>query len=64
MDFNKFIGWTVLGGIMWGAGLPLIGYFLGNMIPDIDRYLVPIILVIVAASLLPGLVHLMKQRRG
>ncbi len=64
MDTKKFVGWTILGGVLWAGGLPLIGFSLGNAIPDIDRYLIPIIGGIVLVSVIPGLVHLLNQKRG
>ncbi len=53
MDYKKFIIFNAIGCILWAIGLPLSGYFLGNTIPNVDKYIVPIILIIVILSVLP-----------
>jgi membrane-associated protein len=63
MAMAPFIGYTVVGGILWGAGVPVAGYLLGKQIPDIDRYLLPIVILIVAISLLPAIVGAYRGNR-
>lgn len=59
-----FTLWQVAGGLVWTVGLVLAGYGLGSSIPNVDRYLLPIIAVIVAVSLLPLAVELLRSRRA
>ena len=61
MEYRKFISFNVIGGLLWGAGLTLGGYYLGRLIPEVDKYLLPIILVIIIASVAPGAWHLRKS---
>jgi membrane-associated protein len=56
-----FTLWQVVGGLIWALGVTLAGYALGSRIPDIDRYLLPIVGVIVLVSLVPVALEL---RRG
>jgi membrane-associated protein len=63
MDYGRFLFFNVAGGLLWGAGLPIAGYFLGSIIPDVDKYLIPIILLIIALSILPTAIHLLKNHR-
>jgi membrane-associated protein len=53
MDYKKFFLFDLIGGVVWGIGLPLAGFLLGTSVPDIDRYLLPIIAVIIFLSLIP-----------
>lgn len=64
MKYSKFISYNVVGGLLWGAGMSLAGYFLGRSIPDVDKYLLPIIAVIIIASVLPGLWHLRSDLKN
>lgn len=68
MEYKKFLTYNILGGVLWGAGLPLLGYYLGSVIPDIDRYLIPIIGLIVFISILPilgrGIAHFSPKNNG
>ncbi len=54
MKYTTFLRYNIMGGVLWGAGLTLLGYFLGSVIPSIDTYLYPIIALIIIVSLLPG----------
>ncbi len=62
MPYRTFFAFNVIGALLWAVGVPTAGYFLGKSIPSIDRYLLPIIAVIVAVSLLPTVVHALKAR--
>ncbi|MBI4268303.1 VTT domain-containing protein [Candidatus Uhrbacteria bacterium] len=62
MPYRQFVFHTVCGGFVWTVGLTVLGYVLGTAIPDIDRYLLPIIAGIVIVSLLPGIVHLLLEK--
>jgi membrane-associated protein len=64
MKYQKFISFNVFGGLFWVLGMTLLGFFLGNLIPDVDRYILPIVLVIIAISILPPILHLRKKPKG
>lgn len=60
MKYSIFLRYNIIGGVLWAIGVTLAGYFLGRVVPDVDKYLIPIILLIVIVSLLPALIHLLK----
>lgn len=64
MPYRRFAAFNVIGGLVWGVGLPVAGYNLGNLIPDIDRYLLPGILAIILLSVMPIIVGLFRKRRA
>ena len=53
MHYRTFVTYNIMGGLLWGAGITLSGYFLGQKIPGIDRYLIPILLLIIFVPMLP-----------
>ena len=57
-----FTLWQVVGGLLWTVGVTVTGHTLGARIPSIDRYLLPIIGLIVAVSLLPILLEARRTR--
>lgn len=59
-----FLRWQVLGGLLWTIGLTLAGYVLGTSIPNVDRYLLPVIALIVVVSLVPVALELLRARRA
>lgn len=63
MNYPKFIRYNIIGGFLWSFGLMFAGYFLGQIIPDIDKYLLPILVLIVILSIFPSIIHVMKENR-
>lgn len=62
MHYPTFMVYNVLGGVLWGAGVTTLGYALGEAF-NVDRYLLPIIGVIILVSLLPVLREARRARR-
>src|SRR3989338_3771576 len=63
MNYGSFVTYNVIGGLLWSFGMTLLGYFLGSVIPDADKYLLPIIGLIILASVLPAVIHFVKDKR-
>lgn len=64
MQYRRFVTFNVIGGFLWAVGVTSLGYALGNTVPDIDKYLLPIIFLIVAVSFVPVFLELWKMRRA
>jgi membrane-associated protein len=62
MNYKKFLFYNVIGGALWTVGIPLLGYFLGRVITDADRYILPIVLAIIAISFIPVIREYIKSR--
>lgn len=66
MNYKTFLTFNLIGAFLWAVGLTYLGYFiaswLGSMI-DIDHYLLPIIVVIIIASVLPPIIHILKDKK-
>lgn len=63
MTYSRFLSYNVIGGCLWGAGMTLLGYSLGSIIPDSERYVLPISLGIIALSFLPILSEFLRSKR-
>ncbi len=61
MEYKKFIMYNSLGGILWGGGALTLGYFLGRTVPNIDHYILPIVIIIIIVSFIPGLREILKK---
>jgi membrane-associated protein len=66
MRYPIFLGFDIVGGIAWGAGATLLGYFLGNN-EFVHNNLEKIILAILFVSMIPafvsvGRVYLNRRR--
>ncbi|WP_433438478.1 DedA family protein [Nonomuraea sp. CA-141351] len=60
---RTFTLWQIIGGLLWTVGLVLTGYALGSSITGVDRYLLPLVGAVVAVSLLPLALEILRSRR-
>lgn len=60
MHYSTFISYNIFGGIFWVSGLLLLGYFLGGIIPNPDKYILPISFLIIVLSFLPIIFKMIK----
>lgn len=63
MNYRVFISYNIIGGFIWTWGMLGLGYLLGNIIPNAEKYLTPIILVIIFASFIPAIVEYYKSKK-
>jgi membrane-associated protein len=62
MPFGVYTAYNVLGGVAWIWSMLLIGHFLGRVVPGIDKHIEPMILLVIALSLLPALISWWRER--
>ena len=58
MSYVPFVVYTLIGAVIWAVGVIWAGFYLGSVIPDVDKYLLPIIGLIIVASIAPSVIHL------
>jgi membrane-associated protein len=65
MPQRAFATANVIGAALWAVGISLLGFFLGKQIgaDNIDKYLLPIVAVIIVLSLIPPFLEYRKHRR-
>ena len=62
MNYRTFLFFNLIGGALWAIGLTLLGFFLGSVVPNVDRYLLPIIALIIFLSVLPSIIHILRDK--
>lgn len=62
MHYRTFLIYNFIGAVLWTFGLVLLGYSLGSVI-DVDRYLLPIVILIIFLSFLPGIIGYLRERK-
>ncbi len=62
MPYRTFITFNILGAFLWTWGMLWLGYGLGELIPNPDKYLLPVVIIIVLLSAGPTLFHLLKKQ--
>ena len=64
MDAKKFFVWNAIGGILWTDALFLLGHFLGSEVPDVEKYILPGVAVILVLSVIPIIREVLKGRKS
>jgi membrane-associated protein len=64
MHYRTFVKFNIIGGILWGAGFTLLGYWLGSSFPWIGKNIEYAIVLIVLISLTPVAIEFIRHRRG
>lgn len=62
MEYKTFVRWNVFGGLFWGIGVTILGYYLGQ-IDFIAENIELTIMAVVGISILPVVVELWKARK-
>jgi len=63
MSYRRFALYNVFGGILWITSMTFTGYFLGSVIPNIDKHLHIVIAIVIFLSILPGIIEYIKARK-
>lgn len=63
MKYKNFIFWNILGGFLWTGLMTFGGYFLGSYIKNVDKYILPIVLVIIFISFIPIALQFWRESR-
>jgi len=64
MSYRTFLTYSVLGGTVWIWSMLFIGYFLGRMVPGIDKHIEKVIIVVIFLSILPGIISWLRERKA
>lgn len=64
MPYGRFLTYNAIGGVLWGAGMVMLGFFLGSLIPNSEHYILPISVVIIVISFLPILINVLRGKRA
>lgn len=62
MKYRTFISFNVVGAFLWTWLLLILGYVFGSIIPNPDRYILPVILVIILISAAPAVWQVLKDK--
>jgi membrane-associated protein len=63
MSYGKFLSYNVVGGVGWVALFTFGGYFFGN-IPFVRKNFSLVIIAIIAISLVPAVLEILKHRKA
>jgi membrane-associated protein len=62
MRYRTFLTYNIIGGVLWGVGVTLLGYYLGQ-VDFVERNIEFVLIAIVGISFIPMALELLRGRR-
>jgi len=62
MTYRRFATYNVVGAILWITSMSLTGFFLGRVIPDLEKRIHYVVAVVIFLSLLPAIIAWAKSK--
>jgi len=63
MAYPRFLFYNIAGGIGWVLSMTGAGYLLGSTVPNIDRHIHLVVIVVVVLSVIPIGLEILRERR-
>ena len=63
MKYSYFVSYNIFGGIFWVSLVLLSGYFFGNIVPNPDKYIIPIALLFIVISFSPIVFKMLHHKK-
>ena len=64
LSTKRFTLLNLISSILWTNGVLLLGYILGERVKgSVDKYLLPIIVLVIVVSFIPILIEIIKTRK-
>jgi membrane-associated protein len=63
MPLRKYLIFNAIGALLWAFALPILGYSLGEVIPDAGKYVLPVVVLVIIISILPGIFEYIRDRK-
>jgi len=63
MRYKTFLSFNIIGGALWSFIVPVAGFYLGRSIPNVDKYMLPIVVIIIIVSAIPAILEFLKSRK-
>ena len=64
MQYKAFVIYNIVGALLWASGVTFLGFYLGEKVPGVEKYLTPIILVIIFVTCIPLAREYFRQREA
>lgn len=62
MDYRRYTLFNVLGAAAWVLSMTFLGYGLGTSIPNLEKHIEKVAIIVIAVSLLPGFIGWLHHR--
>jgi membrane-associated protein len=63
MPYRRFAAFNVVGAFAWVLGMTMTGYVIASIMPDAEKNILWIILIVIVLSFVPGAIEVLRERR-
>ncbi len=64
MPYRQFATFNVVGGAAWVGSMTVVGFAIGQLVPDIGKHIEKVIIVVVFISILPGIIGFLRNKKS
>jgi membrane-associated protein len=64
LPVRYFTLWNIVSGVVWTVGVLMLGYGVGRSVHNIDRYVLPVVAIVVLVSITPLAREVLRARRA
>lgn len=62
MTYRRFATYNLVGAIFWILSMTSIGYFLGRLVPNVDKHIHIVVAAVIFLSLLPAIISWLRMK--
>jgi membrane-associated protein len=62
MNYRRFAAYNAAGGVGWVMSMTLTGFFLGRLVPNVDKHIDVLVAGVIFLSLLPAIIAWLRER--
>ena len=63
MPYRKFLIYNIVGAVVWVTGMTLVGYYIGSVVPSIEKNIGMLVIAVIIISFIPGVIGYIKEKR-
>lgn len=64
MNATKFMFFNVIGSAIWAMSITLLSYYFGQRIPNLDKYILPLVIFATVLTFAPTVYHVAKDPKA
>lgn len=61
MNLGKFMFFNIVGSSIWAVGVTVLAYYFGQRIPNLDKYIMPLVIAATVFTFSPTVYHIFKD---
>ena len=63
MPYRPFVFYSVIGGLAWSVVVTILGYYLGQLFPNLDKYVTYVLVAVVLVSFISAARHFVSNSK-